>query len=92
MNSALSLLTGAALAGLDLLGLSWFAKSLGKQATGLARGLMLLFLFGKFGVLALAILAVKNRAWFELYWFAGGLGLPFLAFFILESKKHVNVS
>ena len=93
MNKALSLIAGAVLAGLDLWGLRWFASSLGKKSSNLARLLLVVFLLGKFGALAGAILVLKTQLWFEVWGFAAGLGIPFAGFFVLEAgKKNVKPS
>ena len=90
MSPSLSFLAAAALAGLDLAGLRWFALSIGKKTSGLVKGLMALFLMAKFGLLALAVWLMKDRAWFAANWFAAGLGLPFALYFVWEVRKHVS--
>jgi len=90
VSPSLSFIAAAALASLDLAGLRWFALSIGKKTSGLVKGLMALFLMAKFGLLALAVWLMKDRAWFSGAWFAGGLGLPFLIYFVWEIRKHVS--
>ncbi len=90
MNPSLSLIAAAALSGLDLAGLRWFALSIGKKTSGLVKALMALFLMAKFALLALAVYFMKDRAWFSAPWFAVGLGLPFALYFAWEVRKHVS--
>ena len=79
--------SGFALASLDLLGLWAFARSLGRTRSGLATALLLFFLVGKFGLLALAIRWISKQPGFEAKALLVGLLLPFIAFVALEFKR-----
>ena len=92
MSPLINLFLGASLAGLDLWGLKVFAGSIGRKTTGLKRALLFVFLIGKFGLLAGAIVLAIGRPWFSPAWFAAGLGAPFLVYLLKEAGKNARTS
>jgi hypothetical protein len=87
-----NLFFGALLAGLDLWGLRIFASSIGRKTSTLKKALLVVFLMGKFGLLAGAILLLRDRPWFSPAWFAAGLGVPFVMYLFKETGKHARTS
>ena len=77
MSVVANIFFGALLSSLDLWGLRIFASSIGRKTSALKKALLFVFLLGKFGLLAGAILLLKDRPWFSPAWFAAGLGVPF---------------
>jgi hypothetical protein len=81
---------GFALAALDLWGLSALTAALGKKQEGWLKLLLLAFVMGHFGVLALAIWWISRQSYFNAPALAAGLFIPFAGIVFLEFRRRAK--
>ena len=79
------------LASLDLWALSTMVRGLGKNQATWLKSLLMIFVVGHFGILALALWWLSGRAFFNAPAIAIGLLVPFIAMAALEWCRIRNV-
>ena len=78
MSFALSLLLGAAVAGLNVAGWSWVVANLGRSLSRAKMALFLVIIFCKLGLSALALFFILKAPWCSIPGLLVGIGLPAL--------------
>ncbi len=87
-NFLLSFAAGLALASLDIWGLVFLVKALGKNRATWMKAVLLLFVAGHLPLLALALWGLSKQDFFRAPALAAGLFIPFAAVAVFELRRR----